>query len=76
MTEKPNVEELANRIRRDIQHYNGAVPERVTIAWAGYLSALLEWGLLSIPDHHKLRELLPEIENSPVYDIMVGRDDA
>jgi hypothetical protein len=76
MSEKPTVQELTNRICRDIKHYGGTLPERVAIAWAGYLSALLEWGLLSPPEHRRLRSLLPEIENSPVYDIMVGRDDA
>lgn len=75
MSEKPTVSELSKRIRRDIKHYGGALPERVAIAWAAYLSALLEWNLLSVAEFDEVNDLLPKIENSPVYDIMVGRND-
>lgn len=75
MTNKPTFVELSRRIRKDIRYYEGSLPERVAIAWSGYLSALLEWGLISVSDDEELHALLPKIEKNPVYDIMVGRPD-
>jgi len=70
----PTLEELEYRIRRDIEHYGGILPERVSIAWGGYLAGLLEWGLLSVPAHHQVANMLPNVDDHPVYAIMLGRD--
>lgn len=75
MPDKVTLEELRSRIGREIQHYNGILPERVTIAWDGYLAALIEWGLLSVKDHGTLVDLLPKVEDNPVVDILLGRPD-
>jgi hypothetical protein len=73
MPEKPTFSELRDRLQADVDHYGGVLPERVAIAWSGYHAALIEWGLISIPDHDRLAELLPPIDDNPVYDILVGR---
>lgn len=73
--EKPTKSELERRIGSDILHYKGDLPERVAIAWSGYIAALLEWGLLSVGEHDALHALLPAVGNDPVYDIMLGRND-
>jgi hypothetical protein len=67
-------EELNHRIGVDVRHYKGTLPERVAIAWRGYLAALLEWGVISIQAHDRLVKLLPDIENDPVVDILLGRE--
>jgi hypothetical protein len=73
MTDAEMQNELEQRIGVDIAHYKGTPPERVAIAWRGYLAALLEWSVISIQAHDRLRDLLPDIENDPVRDIMLGR---
>ena len=75
MTEKPTFEELSNRIRADIKHFGGELPERYSIAWGGYIAALTEWDLISVGDHKRLCELMPKIDNDPVIDIALGRPD-
>jgi hypothetical protein len=42
-------EELLQRIQRDIVSYSDVLPERVAIAWRGYLAALIEWESLTQP---------------------------
>ncbi|MBO3051938.1 hypothetical protein J6337_04185 [Burkholderia pseudomallei] len=53
----PTVEELRNRILRQLE-WRGPTTE-VASVWRGYLTALLEWGLLEISDHDTLASLLP-----------------
>ncbi|MDN7428742.1 MULTISPECIES: hypothetical protein [unclassified Burkholderia] len=53
----PTVEELRNRILRQLE-WRGPTAE-VASVWRGYLTALLEWGLLEISDHDTLASLLP-----------------
>lgn len=73
--QSPSVEELTNRINRDIDHFDGCLPERFAIAWRGYLAALLEWQLISVSNHDQLSDLLPQLEEpDPVVAIMLGRD--
>lgn len=71
----PTREELERRIRRDIEHFNGKLPERNAIAWNGYLAGLIEWGLISASDEGKLLKLLPKIEDNPAMPILLGRPD-
>jgi hypothetical protein len=73
MNDRSIPHELEHRIKVDVAHYHGSLPERVAIAWRGYLAALLEWSVISISAHDRLRGMLPEIENDPVTDIMLGR---
>ena len=71
--DKPNMEHLLYRLDADVCHYNGALPERVAIAWRGYFAGLLEWALISVPEHDVFLSKLPLIEDDPVNDIMDGR---
>lgn len=72
MKEKPTYEELENRLMVSLRKYE-VVPKDVSTCWYGYLGALLEWGVLSIPDHTRLTRLLPEVDHNPIVDIMLGK---
>ena len=72
---RPSFDGLQDRIQDDIDHYGGTLPERVAIAWSGYIAALLEWGLISVGDHDRLTWILPPIDDNPVHYIFVGRGD-
>lgn len=52
MDRKASAGEIRLRIQDESIHFGGGIPERVAIAWGGYLAALLEWGLLT-PGEHK-----------------------
>ena len=71
-----SIDGLEYRIQCDVDFYVRNVPERVAIAWMGYLSALLEWNLLTISEYSILTKMLPKVEDNPVVAIMLGRDDA
>lgn len=75
MATKEEIErELENRIKSDIKHFNGEMPERFAIAWNGYLAGLYEWGLIERYNH--LVNLLPVIgKPDPILEILEGRDD-
>jgi hypothetical protein len=66
-------EEMLQRIQRDIVSYSGVLPERVAIAWRGYLAGLIEWGILDVASHDRAVALLPEIKDDPVVDILRGK---
>jgi hypothetical protein len=70
------VGELRERIEQDARRYGGTLPREATIAWEGYLAALIEWDVLSIGEHERLSALLPRIEGSPVTHILLGGDEA
>ena len=74
MREKPTEDEIKNRIWKDIDFYNGALPERVALSWSGYLAALIEWGLISPKEHDSLSDILPSIQNNPAIHILLGRE--
>ena len=74
----------SERIRKDVQYrieeqiayFGGKLPDRHTLAWAGYLAALLEEGLLDFVHYKELRHLLPPIEDpNPVSDIFIFEPD-
>ncbi len=71
--QKPSIEELTARLKRDQDYFGGTLPQRNAIAWRGYFAALLEWDLISISAHRQLWEMLPDIEDDPVSAILVGR---
>ena len=43
--------EIAQRIRVDSGYFGGQLPSASTIAWAGYVAALTEWGLIGVASH-------------------------
>jgi hypothetical protein len=67
--------ELAERIHADARAYGGTLPREAVIAWEGYLAGLIEWGVISVDEHARLRGLLPRIDDSPVTHILLGRDE-
>jgi hypothetical protein len=72
MPEKPTIEEIKYRITQHLAARGAPEMRDVSIAWEGYIAALLEWGLISPHDHDVLRELLPETSSKVVYEIFVG----
>ncbi|WP_156173942.1 hypothetical protein [Cupriavidus basilensis] len=54
----PTEIELRERIER--QHARRGATETVVLIWHGYLSGLLEWGLIEIDVFDRLCELLPK----------------
>jgi hypothetical protein len=75
MADQPTVEEFEHRIRRDTDHFGGKLPERTVLVWYGYLAALIEWGLISVPEHQQLCKMLPRMEDNPATTILLGRED-
>ena len=71
--ELPTYAELEGRIKDDIDHYGGKLPDLVSVAWSGYLGALLEWGLLSVTPYSQLLGLLPPVKDNPMAEIFLGR---
>lgn len=60
------------RIQEQIDHFGGTLPERHAIAWAGFLAALSEEGLLAQQHYASLMDMLPEISApNPVRDLFV-----
>jgi hypothetical protein len=76
VSERPTFAELQDRIQRDVKHFGGRLPERFALVWDGYIAALLEWGLISVADHARLADMLPEIPDSPIIAVFLGRPDA
>lgn len=74
MSDTPTLGELKDRIQREISHFGGVLPERVAIAWDGYLAALLEWNMISPAEHKEASGMLPEIPDNPVMAIFLGRE--
>ncbi len=66
--------ELMERLRSDLDYFNGNLPRDYAIAWRAYFAALLEWGILSVQDHNILGSLLPQITDDPVEMILLGRE--
>ena len=66
--------EISLRIRADLTHFNGVMPERNTIAWRAYLAALLEWDVIGLEHYDGLVALLPTIGDDPAQAILLGRD--
>jgi len=74
-TEEEIVKELASRIKADVEHFKGNLPERYSIAWRGYLAGLYEWNAIEFGYYRSLTDLLPKIEEpSPIAEIFAGRD--
>jgi len=66
--------ELLGRIDADIEHFGGTLPERASIAWRGYLAAMLEWDLIPATQYDALIARLPSVPDDPAVGILLGRD--
>lgn len=75
MNNKEKLATLENRIKADLDYFQGQMPEKFAVAWAGYLTALVEWKNISLEDHKKLDALLPRVSNpDPIETILLGRE--
>jgi hypothetical protein len=63
----PTEEELHNRITRQLGWRNSS--NTVTLIWHGYLTALLEWGVIEVHIFDRLNALLPKIGNAELYEL-------
>ena len=62
----PTEEELRNRITRQLG-WRGAT-DAVALIWQGYLTALLEWGLIQVDVCDRLTALLPRVGNKELQE--------
>ena len=75
MTEEQIAKELENRIRADINHFEGDLPEKYSIAWHGYIAGLYEWKTITLGYYRKLTDILPSVgEPNVIAEIFEGRD--
>ena len=75
MTFQKNIaDEITARIKKDIDYFQGSMPERYAIAWHAYLAGLLEWGVIEVSTHKQLIGLLPTVDDDPSVAILLGRD--
>ena len=68
--EKPTFEELSRRIGEVLS--SNARTDLDIACWAGYIAALLEWGVISVSDHDRLSDLLPKLDPDPTQRIFLG----
>jgi hypothetical protein len=76
MTQEEIAKELENRIRHDIEHFKGELPEKYAVAWHGYIAGLYEWKVILLNHYSHLVAVLPSIgEPDPIAEIFSGRDE-
>lgn len=63
----PTEEELRNRILNQLRRRG--TTDTVVLIWRGYLSALLEWGLIEVGVYDSLSELLPKVGSKELYEL-------
>ncbi|MDQ1835601.1 hypothetical protein [Massilia scottii] len=63
----PTEEELCNRIVNQLA-WRGPT-EKVALVWHGYLTALLEWGLIEVQVFDRLSVLLPQVGGKELYEL-------
>ncbi|ATQ76540.1 hypothetical protein CR152_19995 [Massilia violaceinigra] len=63
----PTEEELRNRIINQLG-WRGPT-EKVALVWHGYLTALLEWGLIEVQVFDRLSVLLPHVGDKELYEL-------
>lgn len=63
----PEEEEIKNRILRQLSWYEPK--EMVGMLWLGYLSGLLEWGVIDIDVYGRLQNLLPVVGAKEVHEL-------
>lgn len=68
--------EMEERIRTDIKHFKGTLPERYALAWNGYIAGLYEWDAIDLGWYRRLVGILPKTnEPDPIAEIFLGRDE-
>lgn len=76
MLQQTQYDELKKRIKEHLDYcHDKSSLEDTSIAWGGYIAALLEWDVISAEEHEKLNDLLPKLSrNDPVIQIFLGVD--
>ena len=73
MDRKLVAKEIQSRIENQFRSSRTASSIRdISIAWDGYIAALLEWDLITPAQHLQLLESLPDVSDSPVCEIFIG----
>ncbi len=65
----PTEEELRNRILNQLR-WRGAA-DNVALIWHGYLSGLLEWGLIEVGAFDRLSALLPQVGHKELHELFL-----
>ncbi len=67
---KPNKSELEKRILNQLR-WRGPT-DVVALIWHGYLTALMEWGLIDVVTFEQLTELLPKKGFKELYEMSLN----
>jgi len=65
----PSEEDLRTRISNQLT-WRGPT-DTVALLWHGYLSALLEWGVIEVHIYDRLSALLPAVGNKELHEIFL-----
>lgn len=66
----PTEEELRDRITRQLEWRGKS--DTVALIWHGYLSGLVEWGLLEFNTYERLTDLLPMVGDKEIAELFAG----
>ena len=66
----PTEEELRDRITRQLEWRDKS--DTVALIWHGYLSGLMEWGLIEFNIYDRLTELLPIVGSKELSELFGG----
>ena len=66
----PTEEELRDRITRQLEWRDKS--DTVALIWHGYLSGLMEWGLIEIDVYNRLSDLLPIVGDKEIAELFAG----
>lgn len=66
----PTEEELRDRICRQLTWHESS--DTVALIWHGYISALLEWGVVEVDVFNRLNALLPRVGNEELCELCTG----
>jgi hypothetical protein len=67
-------EELKVKIPAQLANGHAEHRESLTLAWDGYLAALLEWTVITVRAHQELVASLLTVADNPVNNVFLGRD--
>ena len=70
-TSKPSEEELVDRVTTHVERRPGH-EEAVSLAWGGYLAALVQWELITPEVYGRVAALLPEGSHSRIVGTVLG----
>jgi hypothetical protein len=68
---KPTIEELANRIARQLEA--GGNTSAVVMIWKGYLAGLYEWGAIDLASYSQLEDTLPAGGDVEITELFLGQ---